>query len=105
MTSKSEIGFAVIYRWKLREGLEDRFRQAWETVTLSLRDQRGARGSRLHRAGDGTWVAYAQWPDRQTWERSRGLGSTDPAASTEMREAVEQSFEPILLDPVCDHLR
>ncbi|MGH8539063.1 MAG: antibiotic biosynthesis monooxygenase, partial [Stenotrophobium sp.] len=62
-------GFAVIYQWRLKSGMEARFREAWESLTKSL-IQRGARGSRLHTTDYGSWVAYAQWPDRQTWEGS-----------------------------------
>lgn len=100
----SKVGFAVIYRWRLHVGMEDQFRRAWEAVTLGIKAERGGLGSRLHLADDGTWVAYAQWPDRETWERSRELGPLDESASTEMQEAVSKSFPPILLDPVCDRL-
>ena len=97
-------GFAVIYRWRIRSGMEEQFRGAWEIVTKSLMEQREALGSRLHHAQDDTWIAYAQWPTKQTWERSRELGSLDQAATAAMREAIEESFEPVLMRPVCDHL-
>nr|MEE4268397.1 antibiotic biosynthesis monooxygenase [Candidatus Krumholzibacteria bacterium] len=98
------IGFAVIYRWRLRKGLEEQFQQAWATITELFMAERGALGSRLHCADDGTWVAYAQWPNRQAWEKSRALGPADPSASALMAEATAESFEPILLAPVQDYL-
>ena len=97
-------GFAVIYRWRLREGSEARFQEAWATVTRLFLADRGARGSRLHRADDGTWVAYAQWPDRDAWERSGELGPGDPDAMAAMADAIEERFEPVLLEPVADYL-
>lgn len=100
----SRVGFAVIYRWRIRSGMEERFQQAWEVVTKSLMQERGALGSRLHHAEDGTWIAYAQWPSKSVWERSRELGPLDPPATATMREATEESFVPILLLPMCDHL-
>ena len=100
----SIVGFAVIYRWRLHAGKEDQFRQAWESVTLALRKKRGALGSRLHRSDEGTWIAYAQWPDRETWEKSRELGPLDAAMASRMKEAITESMPPILLEPVCDHL-
>ena len=100
----SEVGFAVIYRWRLHPDREDQFRRAWEIVTLALKKERGALGSRLHLASDGIWVAYAQWPDQASWERSRELGPLDSAVAAQMQEAIEESLPPILLDPVCDHL-
>ncbi len=100
----SIVGFAVIYRWRIRGGLEEQFQQAWETVTKALLTKSGALGSRLHQAEDGSWVAYAQWPTKDVWERSRELGSLNSAAEAAMREATEESFPPILMRPMCDHL-
>jgi len=100
----SKVGFAVIYHWRIRNGLEEQFQQAWATTTELFRAERGALGSRLHQVDDGTWVAYAQWPTRQAWENSRELGPADPSASALMVEATEESFEPILLHPVQDYL-
>ena len=98
------VGFCVIYRWKLREGKEESFRQAWEMITLDIKDMRGGLGSRLHQADDGTWYAYAQWPSREAWAASRKKGPVDEEASDRMAEAVMESHEPILLDPVRDLL-
>lgn len=97
-------GFAVIYRWRVRSGMEASFVEAWEFVTRAIRDQRGGLGSCLHRADDGTWVAYARWPSRDAWERSQAEDSPDPAASDIMRDSIEESFDPIPLGPVRDLL-
>ena len=58
----SGAGFAVLYRFRVRQGSEADFAVDWAVVTRWLRDHRGGLGSRLHRAEDGTLVAYAQWP-------------------------------------------
>jgi hypothetical protein len=100
----SKVGFAVIYRWRIHNGMEEQFQQAWATVTELFIAERGALGSRLHQVEDGTWIAYAQWPTRQAWEQSRGLGPADPVTSGLMTESIEEIFEPILLDPVRDYL-
>ena len=101
---QSKVGFAVVYRWRLHPGTEDGFREAWDIVTRALMDERGALGSRLHRGDDGIWTAYAQWPAREFWERSREMGSLNPEASAAMAEAIEESFPPLLLQPVSDYL-
>lgn len=85
--------------------MEEQFQQAWEAVTKSLMAEREALGSRLHRAEDGTWIAYAQWPTKSAWERSRQLGPLEPMVSAAMREATAESLDPILMIPVCDHLQ
>lgn len=102
--SNKETGFAVIYRWRLKPGSEETFRAAWETVTRIIRRDHGGLGSRLHRADDGTWLAYAQWPDRAAWTAMQSAPDTDPAASVRMRDCVEERLEPILLQPVADLL-
>lgn len=99
-----QVGFAVIYRWRLRAGMEEQFQTAWAKLTEAIRDERGGLGSRLHRADDGSWVAYAQWPDRETWERSQASESAAAVASAMMAAAVENSTAPVALDPVADLL-
>ncbi|PCH81282.1 MAG: hypothetical protein COB96_02755 [Planctomycetota bacterium] len=96
--------FAVLYRWKIRNGMEQKFRAAWETVTDLLMEKRGSLGSRLHQSEDGLWVAYAQWPSREAWDRSSKLGAIDSAAAAGMSAAIEESFEPLLMLPICDKL-
>ena len=99
-----DVGFAVIYRWTIRVDKTEEFQEAWEKVTAAIRAQRGGLGSRLHQDEDLTWVAYAQWPDRETWEQSLELGPVDEQASAVMTEAIEKSFHPVLLTPVRDRL-
>jgi hypothetical protein len=35
-------------------------------VTRAIRRSCGSYGSRLHQCSDGTWLAYARWPDAAT---------------------------------------
>lgn len=99
-----KIGFAVIYRWRLIAGKEDQFQQSWAHVTKLLLAHRGALGSRLHQTDDGLWLAYAQWPDRETWQNSRDAGSIDEQAMQSMMDAVAEGFDPILLNPTANYL-
>jgi heme-degrading monooxygenase HmoA len=96
--------FAVIYRWRLKPGLESQFVAAWERATRAIRTERGGLGSRLHRLEDGSWLAYAQWPSREVWERAGAAPAANPEASALMREAIAESEPPLLLDPVADLL-
>jgi heme-degrading monooxygenase HmoA len=98
------LGFAVIYRWRLKPGHEAVFEEAWRRMTVAIREKRGGLGSRLHKADDGTWVAYAQWPTREAWEESRALESADAEASAIMQQAIEESLPPTLLRPVANLL-
>ena len=98
------IGFCVLYRWKIVPGKEKQFRRAWEILTREIRDHEGGLGSRLHRASDGTWVAYAQWPNRQTWEEAAVKTEDGRAAQQMLSDIIEQRMEPITLEPVSDFL-
>src|SRR5271156_5423842 len=60
--------FCVIYQWKVKHEKEEEFRDTWRTITEAIFLQHGALGSRLHKSDDGTWIAYAQWPDRDRWQ-------------------------------------
>ena len=60
--------FAVLYRWRLKPGREDEFRENWKVLTVGIQRTYGATGSRLHRADNGEIVAYAVWPSREQRE-------------------------------------
>jgi quinol monooxygenase YgiN len=99
------INFCVIYRFKVRAGMEKSFMEGWSRLTEAIRESRGGMGSRLHRSANGWWLAYAQWPDRQTWESSQSSHeSPDAEASDLMEKSIEDRKEPLLLEPVIDLL-
>lgn len=96
-------GFAVIYRWRLKAGMEAQFVEAWSEITRLLREQRGSLGSRLHQGPDGIWVGYAQWPNAAA--RAAAFATpVDADASARMRDAIAESLEEIPLTPVADFL-
>ena len=97
-------GFAVIYRWRLREGSEETFAAAWSRITAQLLAQRGSLGSRLHRAPDGVWYSYAQWPSAEARDRAFAGDPVDPEATRQMREAIVETLPEIVLEPVADYL-
>lgn len=86
--------YALIYRWRLHSGMEDQFRTGWASMTHSIRQQCGSYGSRLHECDDGTWVAYALWPSRET---SEACNPANQGAAELMAAAVEERFETLRL--------
>lgn len=84
--------FAVIYRFVLKENQEEKFIHAWAEMTKLIKQYEGGLGSRLHHEKENTYLAYAQWPDRKTWEN---FGSKLPEEakihSINMNEACEVS--------------
>ena len=98
------LGFCVLYRARVHPEKEAKYVAAWSRLTLRLRSERGALGSRLHRGSDGLWYAYAQWPSEEARAAAFRLPSVDPAAEAEVVDSIIEYFPEIHLDPVEDHL-
>lgn len=62
--------YVAVYWWRVHPGKEDQFIDAWTRGTDLIREIYGSYGSRLHRDGDGRFVGYAEWPDKETWQRA-----------------------------------
>ena len=95
-------GFVAIYHWRLKPEMEDEFISAWTEVTVHYL-KHGSLGSRLHKCGDGTWYAYAQWPSSHAREMAVGSGNLGDARSR-MKQAILLEFDDIELNPVKDYL-
>jgi hypothetical protein len=99
--------FAVIYRWQVVPGLEAQFEAGWRRGTERIAAEFGGWGSRLHAAGDGVYIAYAQWPDEATWKRAteQHMRHSDDEARRMYREAiVPGTFETLYAMPVAADL-
>jgi quinol monooxygenase YgiN len=86
--------FCVIYQWKVKIGKEKDFQDTWRSITEAIFRQHDSLGSRLHRSDDGTWIAYAQWPDRECWQNHSQTLGIDLARS---RQSECLSEEPLVL--------
>ena len=62
---------AVIYRFDVIPGREKDFEKTWQLATESFIAHAGGLGSRLHKNEAGSYIAYAQWPDKISWESAR----------------------------------
>lgn len=94
--------FAVIYKFKVKEGFEEKFQSSWEKMTYEFRDTHGALGSCLHKTLDNIFIAYARWPNKKAWQEEKTI--INKPALAHMRECVEESFPAIPLDVVSDLL-
>ena len=95
--------FAVIYRWQVVPGLEAQFEAGWKRGTARIAEEFGGWGSRLHWASDGVYIAYAQWPDEETWRRASAtrMRHSDDEARAMYRDAiVPGTFETLYAMPV-----
>lgn len=94
--------FVVIYRWRLKPDFEDQFGRDWRDATIEAREKYGSGGSSLFRAEDGTYVAIARWPDRESRERFFARRDRTPALSERMAAAIEETFPALELETVHD---
>ena len=93
--------FVAVYRWRLKPGMEDQFVDGWQRVTRAIRRSCGGYGSRLHQCSDGTWLAYARWPDAATRDACE---HEEPEGHRLMRDAVAEDFDEVLCTIVRDLL-
>jgi heme-degrading monooxygenase HmoA len=95
--------FAVIYRWRVIPGLEAQFEAGWRAGTERISEEFGGWGSRLHQAEPGVFIAYAQWPDEDTWKKAMEtrMHHSDDEARRKYREAIApEGFETLFAGPV-----
>jgi heme-degrading monooxygenase HmoA len=95
--------FAVINRWQVVPGLEAQFETGWRRGTERISQEFRGWGSRLHKAGEGVYIAYAQWPDEATWQKameSRMHHSDDEARQMYREAIVPGTFETLASGPV-----
>lgn len=98
--------FIAVYRWTVKKGLEDSFVEAWHRGTVSITQIYKSYGSRMHRAENGDFIGYAQWPDRAAWEKAEkaGFRHDEKAAAKAFYDAIESSDTLLLMDVVDDLL-
>ncbi len=84
--------FAVIYQFKVKENMRSEFINAWKQLTQLIYEYEGSLGSRLHKQNDGVYLAYAQWPDKDTWKNS---GNKLPDSANKIRRIMRESCTKI----------
>ena len=62
--------FAIIYEFDVNTTNSESFLETWHTLTLRVKTLSESAGSILHKLNDTTWVAYASWPSKDSWEQS-----------------------------------
>ena len=79
--------FTVVYRFEVRANREMEFIEHWAALTKLIKQFEGGLGSRLHKSDQTIYHAYAQWPDKNTWEKS---GDNMPPEATAIRESMRE---------------
>jgi len=84
--------FCVIYSFKVKSGRKDDFIQSWKQLTQLIYTHEGSLGSRLHLASENHYIAYAQWPSRDSWEKA---GKKLPKSVEPIRSLMKDSCNEI----------
>ncbi len=80
--------FSVIYKFEIKPGRKESFEKSWKDLTLLIYDYAGSLGSRLHKKDECNYIAYAQWPNKETWENS---SNKLPEKSNEISKLMKES--------------
>ena len=98
--------FTVIYTFKLKEDKIQQFIENWTELTKLIYKHQGSFGSRLHKVDKLNYVAYAQWPDKETWGSEwKNMPEYSKEISRKMKEACLKSETAYELDVVVDLLK
>lgn len=93
----------VLYRWRIKAGMEDLFVDSWSKITFYFRENCNSLGSRLHQGSDNLFYGYAQWHSAK--DRAKAFLSNDlTETSNVMKSCIEESFPEIFLDKIADYL-
>lgn len=96
--------YAVTYRWRVAPENEEDFKHRWHDLTVDIMRDHGGGGSRLHRAENGDWVAYARWPSKEARDKAFSDYSKQPDHSTPQREGRAELIEEVWLEITDDLL-
>ncbi|WP_282030241.1 antibiotic biosynthesis monooxygenase family protein [Winogradskyella eximia] len=64
--------YVVLYSIVIKPNQEDQFINAWKGLTKLIYKYEGSLGSRLHKKDTLNFLAYAQWPDKNTFDNAGG---------------------------------
>ena len=99
--------FSVIYKFEIKPDRTDSFEKSWKNLTLLIYEYAGSLGSRLHKKDECTYIAYAQWPNKETWEDSSNkLPEKSYEISALMREScisIETLYELELIEDLLEN--
>lgn len=82
---------AVIIKFKIKPSQEKVFVDNWKQLTKFIYKYENSLGSRLHKEDDLNFIAYAQWPDKETLHSDSKL----PKEALEIRQRMRDACEKV----------
>lgn len=77
-----------MYSFTIKPGHDTSFIAAWKEMTTLIMNYEGGLGSRLHKRSENEYIAYAQWPDKETWKNA---GENLPKKANTVRDRLRAS--------------
>lgn len=96
--------YCIVYSFKVKEGMDEKFVKAWSEVTRAYIDHAGGLGSRLHQTDSNEYIAYAQWPSEDARNNAKLPDAIKNGASKIMRECCDSISTLYQLTSVVDLL-
>lgn len=84
--------YVVLYSFTVKSNQVDAFIKGWKGLTNLIYQYEGSLGSRLHKKEPLEYIAYAQWPSKDTFEKS---GGNLPKKADEFRDLMRSSCSKI----------
>jgi len=99
--------FIAVYEFEIKDGKDDEFRTSWLKLTQGIYRECGSLGSRLHTTEkQNVFIAYAQWPDKKTWQENVGVHSQEYLkAKMDMQTCLVSSKTLYELEVLDDYLQ
>ncbi|MFT6984435.1 MAG: heme-degrading monooxygenase HmoA [Psychromonas sp.] len=95
---------AVLFRWEIKPGCEQPFKEGWSEIIHRNIEKYGALGSRLHKTKDNHWLSYSQWISEEHFINAQNLKDKHEEARVKMINAISKAYDPIVMVPMLDHL-
>lgn len=84
--------YIVLYSFVIKPEKEEKFLIAWKELTALIIKYEGGLGSRLHLEKPLNYIAYAQWPNKETFTNA---GDKLPETAEKLRNIMRESCETI----------
>ena len=81
--------YAIIYLFEIKEYQEKNFIQTWKELTNLIKEHAGGLGSVLHKKDNTNFIAYAQWPTKEIFEKA---GEKLPKSVIDLRSKMNESI-------------
>ena len=97
--------YTVLYQWDVHQDKHDDFISGWEAVTDHYLAKHNSLGSKLHQISDNRFMAFAQWPSKESRDSAFNLNDAPHQAVEKMKNSILTSHSPTETTIILDKLK